>query len=315
MAKKDRVEESSTTATGYASPRVPVPPPNGTHPTSTPLEVPADRSAWLLAMGLAIAAAFVVLLISIPGSTPEPDATAKNVPAAVAPTDQVGRVSAAFAQLLSPSGHSLPVVLGKLLLASLLGAIVGYRQRLHVGDYIVQAHVIIGFTGAMMMIIIGNEIVRAVGLLGAGSIIRYRTPVRDPKALASLFVAMGLGIAVGVGLYDLALIGTTVLVLLQGVPGKLVNLLPATVYHPQRADTMELTTDDAGRTMLRLKDEFRSQDVQYRLLEYDARAKKDGLVKIVMSIEAPATMTTEHLALLVVRDGVQSVSLEEEDVS
>ena len=76
-----------------------------------------------------------------------------------------------------------------------------------------------------------------------------------------------------------------------------------------------LTTEDAGRTMLRLKDEFFAQDVQYRLLEYDARAKKDGLVKIVMSIEAPATMTTEHLALLVVRDGVQSVSLEEEDVS
>jgi uncharacterized membrane protein YhiD involved in acid resistance len=186
---------------------------------------------------------------------------------------------------------------------------------MHVGDYIIHAHVIIGFTGAMMMIIIGNEIVRAVGLLGAGSIIRYRTPVRDPKALASLFVAMGLGIAVGVGLYDLAFIGTTVLVLLQGVPGRVVHLLPTTVYRPQRVYTMELNTEDAGRTMTRLKNEFRTQDVQYRLLEYDARGKKDGLVKIVMSIEAPANMTTEHLALLVVRDGVQSVSLEEEDVS
>lgn len=314
MAKKDRVEESSTTATGYAPTTVPTPPTNGVHASTAARAIPADHSSWLIGIGLILAAIVVVVLISLPGSVPEPD-TGKNAVAVAPPTDQIGRLSAAFESLLAPSGHSLPVTLGKLLLAALLGAIVGYRQRMNVTDYIVQAHVIIGFTGAMMMIIIGNEIVRAVGLLGAGSIIRYRTPVRDPKALASLFVAMGLGIAVGVGLYDLALIGTAMLVLLQGVPARLVKKLPTTVYHPQRTYTMELTTEDAGRTMVRLKDEFQSQDVQYRLLEYDARAKKDGLVKIVMSIEAPATMTTEHLALLVVRDGVQSVSLEEEDVS
>ena len=159
----------------------------------------------------------------------------------------------------------------------MLGAIVGYRQRMHVADYIVQAHVIIGFTGAMMMIIIGNEIVRAVGLLGAGSIIRYRTPVRDPKALASLFVAMGIGIAVGVGLYELAFIGTAVLVLLQGVSlDARRTCCPLTVYNPQRAYTHGADHEDAGRMMLRLREEFRAEDVQYRLLEYDARAKKDG---------------------------------------
>src|SRR3712207_7558115 len=45
-------------------------------------------------------------------------------------------------------------------LAALLGGIIGYRQRIHVEEYIVQAHVIISFTGALMMIIIGNEIDR-----------------------------------------------------------------------------------------------------------------------------------------------------------
>ena len=50
--------------------------------------------------------------------------------------------------LLAPSDHSLPVVFGKLLLAALIGAIVGYRQRIHVEEYIVQAHVIIALTGA-----------------------------------------------------------------------------------------------------------------------------------------------------------------------
>jgi uncharacterized membrane protein YhiD involved in acid resistance len=215
--------------------------------------------------------------------------------------------------LMTPSDHSLPVVLGKLVLAALLGAIVGYRQRIHVDEYIVQAHVIIAFTGALMMIIIGNEIVRAFGLLGAGSIIRYRTPVRDPKALASLFVTMGIGIAVGVGLFELAFIGAVLIVLVQGIFSTVASRLPPTLYNPQRAYTLDLVSTDGPGTLQRVRESFTDKDIRYRLLEYDARAKKDGLVKMRMAVEAAAQLTTEDLTLLVFRDGVQSVSWDEEE--
>ena len=315
MAKTDRVEGRSATAADDTPAALGSGARNGIVAPPPPAEKKTDHGAWLIGIMLIIAAVMVVLLISIPGSVPAPESSSNAAQRAATPTTEVGRLEAAFQSLLAPSGHSLPVTLGKLLLAALLGAIVGYRQRMRVDEYIVQAHVIIGFTGAMMMIIIGNEIVRAVGLLGAGSIIRYRTPVRDPKALASLFVSMGLGIAVGVGLYDLALIGTVVLVVLQGIPSKLATTLPASMYNPRRGYTVTLWTEDGGGTILRLKDEFAAHDVRYRLLEYDARAKKDGLVKIEMSLEASAQLSTEDLTLLLFKDGVQSVSWDEEDAT
>ena len=259
---------------------------------------------WTLAL-LAVAAVLMLVLIAIPSSR----TVAKGTEL---PPDEFTSIINSAQSLLAPSDHSLPVVFLKLILAALLGAIVGYRHRIHVDEYIVQAHVIIAFTGSLMMIIIGNEIVRAFGLLGAGSIIRYRTPVRDPKALASLFVTMGIGIAVGTGLYELAFIGSVLIVLVQGVFASIASRLPPTLYNPQREYTLELTSEDGAGTLQRLRSEFVNRDIRYRLLEFDARAKKDGLVKMRLNVEASAHLTTEDLTLLVFKDGVQSVSWEEE---
>jgi len=263
-----------------------------------------DYGPWLVALGMGVALAFVLFLVALPASRPA------ATPAAL-PDNEFTNIISSVQGLLTPSDHSLPVVLGKLLLAALLGAIVGYRQRIHVDEYIVQAHVIIAFTGALMMIIIGNEIVRAFGLVGAGSIIRYRTPVRDPRALASLFVTMGIGIAVGTGLFELAFIGAVLIVLIQGIFGTIAGRLPHTFYNPQRGYSLSLWTEDGSGTLQRIRHTFADNDIRYRLLEYDARAKKDGLVKMALAVEASAHLSTEDLTLLVFKDGVQSVSWEE----
>ncbi|MCC6176528.1 MAG: MgtC/SapB family protein [Chloroflexi bacterium] len=265
-----------------------------------------DYGVWLIVAGIVLSAILMVGLVALPGSRPVPEGAA-------VPDDEFTRIFGSVQGLLAPSNHSLPVVLGKLMLAALLGGLIGYRQRLHVEEYIVHAHVIIAFTGALMMIIIGNEIVRAVGLLGAGSIIRYRTPVRDPKALASLFVTMGIGIAIGIGLFELAFVAGVLIVALQGMMGSLSSLLPATLYNPQRGYTLTVTADDGIDALARLKACFATNDIRYRLLEYDARAgKKDNTVKIALAVEANAHVTTEDLTLLVLEHGVQSVHWEEE---
>ncbi len=264
-----------------------------------------NHGPWLVGLGMAVALAFVLMLIALPSSR-----VSTSTPAAL-PDNEFTSIISSVQGLLTPSDHSLPVVLSKLLLAALLGTIVGYRQRVDVDEYIVQAHVIIAFTGALMMIIIGNEIVRAFGLVGAGSIIRYRTPVRDPRALASLFVTMGIGIAVGVGLFELAFIGAVLIVLIQGIFGTIAGRLPHTFYNPQRGYSLSLWTEDGAGTLQRVRQTFAEHDIRYRLLEYDARSKKDGLVKMALAVEASAHLSTEDLTLLVFRDGVQSVSWEE----
>ncbi len=54
---------------------------------------------------------------------------------------------------------------------------------------------------AAIMIIIGSNIARAFSLVGALSIIRYRTAVKDPKDVAYIFLAVAVGMACGTRFY------------------------------------------------------------------------------------------------------------------
>jgi anti-anti-sigma factor len=71
-----------------------------------------------------------------------------------------------------------------------------------------QAQVLLCVSGAMMMIIIGNNLARAFGIAGAASIIRFRTPVEDARDITVLFLLMGLGMAAGLGALAVAGLGT-----------------------------------------------------------------------------------------------------------
>ncbi len=94
------------------------------------------------------------------------------------------------------------------LLAGLLGALVSYRRNIDTyGFAVMEAHVILSFAAALMMMIIGTEIARAFGLMGAATIVRYRYSLNNPREASSLVIALGLGMACGVGLYLLAIIG------------------------------------------------------------------------------------------------------------
>lgn len=62
-----------------------------------------------------------------------------------------------------------------------------------------------------IMIGISGNIVLSLGLLGALSIIRFRTAVKDPKDTAFLFWAITIGVINGVAYYELSLIANLVI--------------------------------------------------------------------------------------------------------
>ena len=253
--------------------------------------------APLLLGGLVLGSAPAVVLAQSATATPQ-------IPA---PFDQATQVAQ---DVLGIQAIDPLTAIGRLLLAALLGAIIAYRRRLMVEEYILQAHVIISFTGCMMMIIIGNEIVRAFGLLGAGNIVRYRTPVRDPQALASLFVTMGVGIAVGVGLIELAIAATVMVVLFQFAFGHLHMILPSALYQPRKSYELSIATEDPEATLNQLRALFKKVDITFTLLEYELAPKKKT-TKIVLKVIVPEQMDTEQLSIMMLNEGVHSVSWEE----
>ncbi|MBN1541969.1 DUF4956 domain-containing protein [candidate division KSB1 bacterium] len=61
---------------------------------------------------------------------------------------------------------------------------------------------------AMVLMVIGNNLARAFGLVGAMSIIRFRTAVKDTLDIVFIFFALAVGMAAGVGYHQIAILGT-----------------------------------------------------------------------------------------------------------
>ena len=68
--------------------------------------------------------------------------------------------------------------------------------------------VILSIVVSLVMMIIGHSLARAFALLGAFTIIRFRTAVKDTKDTAFVFLALAMGMAVGTDSYAIAIIGT-----------------------------------------------------------------------------------------------------------
>ncbi len=60
----------------------------------------------------------------------------------------------------------------------------------------------------MIMMAIGSNVALSLGLVGALSIVRFRTVIKDNRDLAFLFLMIGIGLCCGSGGYGIALLGT-----------------------------------------------------------------------------------------------------------
>ena len=63
----------------------------------------------------------------------------------------------------------------------------------------------------MLIMAVGNNLARGMGILGTLAIIRFRTPVRDPRDAMFLFACLGIGIACGAGMPLVAALGTVLI--------------------------------------------------------------------------------------------------------
>jgi Domain of unknown function (DUF4956) len=126
--------------------------------------------------------------------------------------------------------------------AALIGVLVTFVQRhtrrgAPLSRSMEQAQVLLCVAGALTMMLIGNSLPRAFGIAGAASIIRFRTPVDDPRDAAVLFLLMALGMAVGLGAPGVAFAGTLFI-------SACLALLPQD--HVERARTMHVLIVAAG---------------------------------------------------------------------
>lgn len=106
-------------------------------------------------------------------------------------------------------------VLANLLVALCCGLVLSvvYRITYRGPSYsvtFVNSLVLLSVISAIVIMVVGNNIARAFGLVGAMSIIRFRTAIRDTMDLVFIFLALAIGMACGVGLNIVALSGAVI---------------------------------------------------------------------------------------------------------
>ncbi len=111
------------------------------------------------------------------------------------------------------------VLLARLGCAILLGCLLAWRpfSRRPARTEVKHALLIMTVAAAMVVTVIGESLARAFGVVGLGSFIRFRSSLKDPRDVVLFFVAIGTGMACGLGTVVTAGLGVSVLWTILGV--------------------------------------------------------------------------------------------------
>ena len=124
--------------------------------------------------------------------------------------------------LISPEGNLLNYshteILINIVAAFVIGVLLSVTYRItHKGlsysQSFSQTVVFVAVIVAIVMMVIGGSLARAFALVGALSIIRFRTVLKDTKDMAFIFGALALGMAAGTSNYFLAAAGSILVIL------------------------------------------------------------------------------------------------------
>ncbi len=109
----------------------------------------------------------------------------------------------------SPFIGALEIFL-RLLLAVILSGILAFRPRKNVplfrrSLFVSQTQILLATVAAALMLVVGDNTARAFAIFAAASLVRFRTNIRDPKEITVLLISLALGLAAGVGRWDLGI--------------------------------------------------------------------------------------------------------------
>lgn len=123
-------------------------------------------------------------------------------------------------QLFSGSSPSHAADLQTILICLLLSFVLGQslawvytwtHSGLSYSRSFVQSIIVLTIIAALVMVIIGANVVAAFGLIGALALIRFRNVLKDTRDASFIFSALVIGMGVGSGQFGLAIIGTLAL--------------------------------------------------------------------------------------------------------
>lgn len=125
--------------------------------------------------------------------------------------NDLNKINSDFASIYLPQEIIINLILS-FILGLIISAIYKFTHKgLSYSQSFMITNIFVAVIVCMVIMIIGNSLARAFALVGALSIIRFRTVVKDTKDTAYIFWSLAAGMAAGTGSYFLAIGGTVII--------------------------------------------------------------------------------------------------------
>jgi uncharacterized membrane protein YhiD involved in acid resistance len=183
----------------------------------------------------------------------------------------------------------------RLFFAVLLAGILAFRPRKDVplfrrSLFVSQTQILLAVVAAALMMIVGDSAARAFAIFAAASLVRFRTNIRDPKEITVLLISLALGLAAGVGRWELGL----ALCLFA------LALLWLLEYNEQeniyRSMTVTIKTRSTEQTELILKKIFKRMKLDAEVRELNPPDEEKPIGSIDYYLNIPLYLTTYRLS-------------------
>ncbi len=260
----------------------------------------------LIVVGVITLAAAIALILYLNQSA-SPPAAASNTTVAASPQPAADEnpFLAAMAQESAPPApvhwiEDLLNIIFRLFLAVIFSGILAFRPRQDVplfrrSLFVSQTQILLSVVAAALMMIVGDNAARAFAIFAAVSLVRFRTNIRDPKEITVLLISLALGLAAGVGRWEL---GIALCLFALALLWLLEYNESASVYR-----SMELTikSRDTDRSQAILKKLFNKYRIDAEMRELDPPDEKNPIGEIVYYLNLRLNLSTDHLSDRIMR--------------
>ena len=200
-------------------------------------------------------------------------------------------------------------------LAAFLAALLALRPRRGVSvarrnPYVAQTQILMAVVASSMMMVVGDSAARAFGIFAAASLVRFRTNIRDPKETTVLLVCLGVGLASGVGRWDMGIILTVFVLLTLAV---LEHFERFQVFRSMEISVQTRSVDRADKI---LKGLFERHRFDYELRHLDREDADEPMGKLVYLVNLDPAISTSKLSDEILssdRENIDSVEWDQKE--
>jgi hypothetical protein len=248
-----------------------------------------------------------------PGASPAPASTPESLPlfGEIFGPDQTGLSPSSYASWEATAAR----IALRFSLAAFLATLLAFRPRrgLHASrrnPFVAQTQILMAVVAGAMMMVVGDSAARAFGIFAAASLVRFRTNIRDPKEITVLLICLGVGLAAGVGRWDMAIILTMFVLIALYI---LEYFEQSQVFRSMAVCVETRNVDTTNDVLKKLFNRYRFDAELKELNRHDA---EDLLGKIVYLVDLSPKVSTNKLSEEIFagdKENIDSVEWDQKD--